>query len=122
MTTCRQGILANKIKSDPALKAREQVRRRLKDFIKGKIGVKWCSLVGCNSATFKSHIESKFYNGMTWENYGTFWHIDHKRPLSSFDLTDRAQWFIASHYSNLQPLTATDNIAKSDKLIYEKAA
>ncbi len=34
---------------------------------------------------FRQSLESKFLPGMTWENWGT-WHIDHIRPLSSFNL------------------------------------
>ena len=29
---------------------------------------------------FKSYIENKFTEGMTWENYGK-WHLDHIKPL-----------------------------------------
>jgi hypothetical protein len=42
---------------------------------------------------------------MSWDNYGFYgWHVDHKRPLSSFDYSDenkerslREAW----HYTNL---------------------
>jgi hypothetical protein len=42
------------------------------------------------------------------------WHIDHIRPVSSFDLSDPAQVQECFHFSNLQPLWAIDNIKKSD--------
>ena len=54
---------------------------------------------------------------MTWGNYGTFWHIDHIKPLSSFDLTDRKQLLEACNYKNLQPLLVFDNLSKGDKII-----
>lgn len=59
----------------------------------------------------RAHLETRFLPGMTWENYGA-WHIDHVRPLASFDLTDRAQLLQACHYTNLQPLWARDNRSK----------
>jgi len=63
-------------------------------------------------------LESKFQPDMNWDNWASDgWHIDHIKPLASFDLTDREQLLIACHYTNLQPLWAKDNIAKSDKII-----
>jgi hypothetical protein len=54
---------------------------------------------------------------MTWENWAhRGWHLDHIRPLSSFDLTDEAQLKEAMHYTNLQPLWARDNLRKHAKI------
>lgn len=70
-------------------------------------------LLGCSIHRLKVWLESLFKPGMTWDNYGpTGWHIDHKRPCASFNLRlkkDRAGCF---HYTNLQPLWATENIKK----------
>ena len=74
--------------------------------------------LGCTIDELKTHLESKFQSGMTWDNWSREgWHIDHVKPLASFDLTDKEQLLIACHYTNLQPLWAKDNIAKSDKII-----
>jgi hypothetical protein len=54
------------------------------------------------------------YPDMSWENHGE-WHIDHIRPLSSFDLNNENDLLECSHISNLQPLWAIDNIKKGDK-------
>lgn len=70
--------------------------------------------LGCTFAKAKQHIESQFKNGMSWDNFGK-WHIDHIRPLASFDLTDVNQQLMAGHYTNLQPLWATENIVKGAK-------
>lgn len=73
-------------------------------------------LTGLSWEDLKAHLEYKFQPGMSWDNYGRDgWHIDHIRPLSSFDLTDIEQLKQACHYSNLQPLWAKDNLQKSDK-------
>lgn len=48
---------------------------------------------------------------MTWENWGA-WQLDHIRELALFDLTDRAQFLEACHYTNYQPLWMADNLAK----------
>ncbi len=40
------------------------------------------SILGCDMAIFRAHIEAQFKPGMTWENHtSTGWHIDHIVPL-----------------------------------------
>lgn len=76
--------------------------------------------LGCSIEFLKQHLESQFQPGMTWENHSpTGWHIDHKRPLDSFDLTNPMQLKAACHYTNLQPLWAKENFSKSNKY-YER--
>ena len=70
--------------------------------------------VGCTVQELRRHLESKFTEGMSWANYGK-WHLDHIMPCDSFDLFDEAQQKLCFHYSNLQPLWATDNIRKANK-------
>ena len=73
--------------------------------------------LGCLIPYFKTYLEMQFQPGMTWKNYGNRgWHIDHIRPLASFDLTDRAQFLEAVHYTNLQPMWAEDNRSKGAKM------
>jgi hypothetical protein len=48
---------------------------------------------------------------MTWANHGE-WHIDHIRPLASFDLRKEDHLVLAFHYTNLQPLWAQENLRK----------
>ena len=66
----------------------------------------------------KEHLESKFIDGMSWKNHGRFgWHIDHIRPIDSFNITDydcndfKECWSL----NNLQPLWAKENLEKSNK-------
>jgi hypothetical protein len=99
-----------------AYRLRTALRTRLYLAIKG--GYRNGSAVrdlGCSIEQFKQHIEAQFMPGMSWGNWGReqgCWHIDHRRPLASFDLTDRQQFVAASHYSNLQPLWALENLSK----------
>ena len=72
--------------------------------------------LGCSIEELKLYLESKFQEGMTWDNHGVYgWHIDHIVALSRFDLTNRKELLKAVHYSNLQPLWAKDNIRKGNK-------
>lgn len=90
-------------------------RSRLRDALKGKCkSKKTMELVGCGIDALKKHIELKFQDGMSWDNYGK-WHIDHIRPCSSFDLTDAKQQEECFHYTNLQPLWAAENLQKGSK-------
>ena len=72
--------------------------------------------MGCTLDQFKRHIENLWLDGMSWENYGKKgWHIDHILPCASFDLADPEQQRKCFHYTNLQPLWATDNWSKGCK-------
>ena len=95
------------------------LRRYIVSAVRGKTGAKKAAntikLIGCSIQELKSHLESLWQTGMSWENYGLYgWHIDHIRPLASFDFTDPEQQKICFHFSNLQPLWAKDNLVKSD--------
>lgn len=95
-------------------KIAHSLRVRLRRLVKTGSAVK---NLGCGVTEFLAHLENKFTLGMSWENYGK-WHIDHIKPLSSFNLEDPTQLAQACHYSNLQPLWASDNIRKNAKLEY----
>jgi len=117
-----------KYKTDIQYKIRVVIRTRLKQTLKTYIKygkyVKISSAIkelGCTVEELKLHLESRFQEGMTWDNHGLHgWHIDHIKPLASFDLTDIEQFKQACHYSNLQPLWATDNLSKGAKIIDKK--
>ena len=76
-----------------------------------KAGRHWETLVDFTIDQLKTHIEKLFKPGMTWENYGTAWHIDHKIPIAAFnferpeDIDFRICWSL----KNLQPLEASIN-------------
>ena len=79
------------------------------------------SLAGCTIEELKAHIESKFEEGMSWENWALDgWHLDHIIPCSSFDLTIEEEQKKCFHYTNLQPLWAKDNLSKHNKLNWSK--
>jgi endogenous inhibitor of DNA gyrase (YacG/DUF329 family) len=82
--------------------------------------------LGCSIEELKKHLESKWHPHpetgelMTWNNHALRgWHIDHIKPLDSFDLSNREQLKIACHYTNLQPLWWRDNIIKGVTYVKE---
>lgn len=72
--------------------------------------------LGCPLEFFRGYLEGKFTSGMTWDNYGVVWHIDHHIPCISFDMTNETERHKCFHYTNLQPLLAGDNCSKQDKM------
>ena len=110
---------SNRRKTNIQYKLSKSLRNRLNKALKrnNKTGSAVKDL-GCTIDELKTHLESKFQSGMTWDNWSLEgWHIDHVKPLASFDLTDKEQLLIACHYTNLQPLWAKDNLIKGDKII-----
>ena len=73
-------------------------------------------LLGCSIDELKTHLETQFEHGMTWDNHSLVgWHIDHKKPLALFDFTNPEEIGKAFHFKNLQPLWAKDNHAKGKR-------
>jgi hypothetical protein len=73
-------------------------------------------LVGCSIQELRAWLARQFRPGMTWDNYGPVWHIDHRKPCASFNLADPAQQRVCFHYSNLQPLFALENLQKGARI------
>jgi len=72
--------------------------------------------LGCTIDALKSHIESQFTAGMSWETWGTSFEIDHIFPLVAANLEDRTEFLAVNNWRNLQPLTPDENNAKKDKV------
>ena len=66
-------------------------------------------ILGCVFVFIKNYLESKFIDGMSWDNRN-LWHIDHIVPLSSAKTA--TQILKLNHFSNLRPLWAKDNLSK----------
>jgi hypothetical protein len=111
-----------KIESNPELKIIESMRTRVRVVIKKFKTTKVESslkLFGCEPIFLKNWIEMQFAEGMTWENYGTHWHVDHIIPVSAFNMLDKNHQKMCFHYENLQPLWSIENLIKSNKIEIE---
>lgn len=104
-------------KTDPIYRIRLSLSARLIGVLRGKRkGAPTLELLGCSLEYLKNHLESQFKLGMTWDNYGTVWHIDHIKPFAAFDnIIDPEQQREVCHYTNLQPLFAEENLSKGAK-------
>lgn len=79
------------------------------------------AILGCDWETLKQHIESQFYDGMTWESFQQKNHIgtsmveiDHIIPIASAKTEEDVVRL--SRYTNLQPLWWWENRQKRDKM------
>lgn len=67
-------------------------------------------------------IESKFVDGMGWQNHGKVWEMDHIDPLAHLSYLDASDpnFLAVWDISNLQPLLTGDNRSKSSVYMGEK--
>ena len=105
-----------KIKTDINYIERRKIRLLVGRIIKGKKKMHSIDMVGYTPEEFIESIESKFLDGMTWDNYGE-WHIDHIKPLTLFHFAingeiDYEEIKKSMSLDNLQPLWAHDNLSK----------
>jgi hypothetical protein len=91
---------------------RRSIRRYLDAGQKGEMSS--FEIIGCSKDDLRKHLESNFRRGMTWQNYGSYWHIDHIVPLISAKSPEEVKKLC--HWTNLQPLTAFENISKGSKM------
>lgn len=104
-------------RTDPQYRLKHCLKSRMHKYLKrlgvGKAATTY-ELIGCTPAELRAHLEAQFRPGMTWENHGTLWEVDHIAPISKFNLLDPLEQRRASHYTNLQPLFKWENQAKSN--------
>jgi len=68
--------------------------------------------LGCDIDFLRKWLEFRFDGNISWENYGSYWEIDHILPVSAFDLSDQTQIDICFNWTNLQPLETAENRSK----------
>jgi len=100
----------NRRRNDNQYRLRCNFSSYLSRALKGKkMGVGWEKTLGYTLNDLISHLESLFRKGMSWENYGKHWDVDHKRPISWFS---EKEFLDGWKLSNLQPLESSTNSAK----------
>lgn len=70
---------------------------------------------GYTAQQLLSHLELQFTPEMTWDNYGSYWEIDHIRPKYSFNYTSYDDEAFKDCWSlhNLRPLTVKENQSRN---------
>lgn len=116
--TKRNAYLTQKRQEDPVFYTAETCKNRVKSAFRKqsipKTGIA-SKLLGIDDwEKLKNHIESQFGDEYSWENRSQ-WHIDHIRPIASFDIMKKEQQLVAFNWRNLQPLWEIDNLDKNDE-------
>ncbi len=83
---------------------------------KKKDNKKWQELVGYTLIDLINHLEKQFTSTMNWDNYGSYWHVDHIRPKSWFKFSSPNEEEFKKCWSlkNLQPLERFKNYIKNN--------
>ena len=83
----------------------------------GKAGKSWKKFVTYTVDDLVKHIERQFVKGMTWDNYGTKWEVDHILPISGFNFSspDDESFKLCFALSNMRPLCKKENNRKRAK-------
>lgn len=68
--------------------------------------------IGCNIQYLREWVEYNFTEDMNWDNYGTYWSIDHIIPVCKFDLTDEHEKLQCWNWTNLMPVPIKYNSTK----------
>jgi len=107
------------VRSNPVARLNRNIKTKMCRSLHGIKGNRhWENLVGFTVDHLKQHLEKLFTAEMTWENYGTYWHIDHKIPIAVFnygnpeDIDFRLCWSL----KNLQPLESKQNMIKNSRI------
>jgi hypothetical protein len=81
-----------------------------------KRGKNWREVLGYTTEDLIKHLESQFDDKMSWDNYGSYWHIDHIIPkvLFTYQDLDDPQFKECWGLTNLRPLEGRLNSSKSD--------
>lgn len=110
----KRRAIYKKTLSDPMAKLRIMTRGRINGFIKRsgiRKGMKTVEYLGCDWDCVRMHLEKQFKPGMNWDNHSfSGWHIDHIVPLASAKTHEDLIPLL--HYTNLQPLWASENMKK----------
>ena len=108
-----------KMKTNPTFKLEVRLRSRISCALKAQGEEKTQrtrKYLDCTSSFFQEWIKFQLYDGMTLENYGTLWHVDHVKPCASFDLSNEAEVAECFSWKNLRPLLKHKNSEKGAKV------
>jgi len=97
-----------------ATNSRNRIKKLLKNINTSNISS--IKLLGCKQDFLIDWLKYNLKNDMTFENYGSYWHIDHVIPCKYFNLENDNELKKCFSWVNLQPLKASVNLSKQAKI------
>lgn len=119
---CHSRAEVKRRNKDPNYKLRSNVSRAIRGMLAGKQKSGSClSYLPYSFQQLREHLESQFDDQMSWENYGSYWDLDHIYPhsLLPYDSMEHPNFAKCWALENLQPLEKMENIKKSNKVFDE---
>ncbi len=119
---CIRDYENTKRSTDVNFRLRKLLRNRVRNVLNGLTKSQLTlGLIGCSIEKLKEHLQATAikngYKDFDIESYDSSkYHIDHIKPCSSFNLEDEEEQSKCFHYTNLQILSAEENLEKSDKV------
>ena len=102
----------NRYATDTTYHTIKKLRDRLREAVRvhGKTA-RTMDLTGCTGEQLIHYLECQLPPGAELRDF----HIDHVRPIASFDFSNPLHQRVCFHWSNLAPLTPAENLAKRDR-------
>ena len=102
----KQRLEKEKRQNSPILRLQDSVSSAVNYYLKTK-SQKTNEYLGCSYEEYFVYLDGLLDENMSWDNYGTYWEIDHTIPLSKGG---------SFHYTNTTPMPISENRSKSNKL------
>lgn len=113
-----QANYKDRMQSDPRFRLLHNLRSRINSTFKhqsAKRTFSYSDMWGCSSSDLCDHIETTFSEDISWENYGTYWTVDHLLPCDAFDHTNTDAQLICHNWRNLRAMESRSNVSKGNK-------
>lgn len=121
--SCRNDYERRRKIIDPSYKLKCMVHSVIWNMIRKNNGSKGSNLtwdkLPYSPRELREHLESQFDENMSWDNYGSYWHIDHIYPQSLliYDSLEHPNFLKCWSLRNLRPLEAKENLRKGNKVL-----
>lgn len=103
---------AKRRKREPYRKLFDHIRQHIR-YTPPHFSRRLVGILGYDATQFRAAIEAQLTEGMTWQAFvAGYIHIDHVKPLGSFDRTDLTDIRLAWSLDNIRPAWPEDNMAK----------